>query len=133
MRRALVILTAVGALCALTASSASASTRCSGDARFATRGGYAVHLSRYRSLAAHEHSEGGAQMSCSSVRYAMRFVRRRIAQQYGIPHVPRHVFDGYVTWDIYRAGHYGWEAVEYDSGTGFRFRASYVDGEGWDD
>jgi hypothetical protein len=123
VRRLLLVVGAALAISGIIASPASAATKCRGSHWGNTAGGYSVHYDRYRALAPHEASEVYRQMNCASVRYAVRAVHRKVRKQRGWPHVPHRFFDGYVTWDCYKTSRLRVQCVEYDSNTGFRFRA----------
>lgn len=101
---------------AMEPSSASASNRCAtGRSPYTfTRGGYTVKLNRYRNV----HG-----MACSSVRYVVnRWLRHKVARQYGWPHIGGPFWDGYVTWHCHKTSVYYWRCHEYTSGTTFSFR-----------
>ena len=124
MKRLLLVFAGVGMAVALAASPASAATKCSGSAWGDTAGGYSIRDHRDPALMEpHEASEVYRQMNCASVRYAVRAVHRKVRKQRGWPHVPRMFWDGYVTWDCSKTSRLDLACVEYDSYTGFRFRA----------
>ena len=97
-------------------SSAGASSRCAtgGSPYTYTRGGYTVKLNHYRDVRG---------MACSSVRYVVnRWLRHKIARQYGWPHIGGPFWDGYVTWHCHKTSVYYWRCHENTSGTVFSFR-----------
>ena len=89
--------------------------------------------SRYCGSAGYDHTRGGYDisytgarangMNCASVRYAMRFFRRKVRSQYSWPHMPRAFWDGYVTWHCHTARGHRVRCAEYTTGTSYRFRA----------
>jgi hypothetical protein len=106
---------------ALVPAGASASTGCAtGQSPWTfTRGGYQVKIDRYRDV----HG-----MACTSVRYVInRWLRHKIARQYGWPHIGGPFWDGYVTWHCFKTRRYYWRCEEYTSDTVFSFRGIVYD------
>jgi hypothetical protein len=105
------------AVCALLGAAApagaDASTYCGSAGYDVTRGGYEVSYSGARA----------SGMNCASVRYAMRFFRRKVRSQYGYPRMPRAFYDGYVTWDCWKSGGHRITCYEDTTATSYSFRA----------
>lgn len=103
----------VAFLSPLAVNEASASTYCGSAGYDVTRGGYEISYSGARA----------SGMNCASVRYAMRFFRRRVRSQYSWPHMPRAFWDGYVTWHCHTGRGHSVRCAEYTTGTSYSFRA----------
>ena len=95
-------------------SEASTSTYCGLAGYDVTRGGYEMSYSGARA----------SGMNCASVRYAMRFFRRKAWQnQFSWQHMPRAFWDGYVTWRCQVGRGHRVRCAEYTTGTSYSFRA----------
>jgi hypothetical protein len=105
-------LVAVGLVAAAPAG-AEASTYCGSAGYDVTRGGYEISYTGARA----------SGMNCASVRYAMRFFRRKVRSQYSWPHMPRAFWDGYVTWHCHTGRGHSVRCAEYTTGTSYSFRA----------
>ncbi len=114
MKKLIAITALAGALlipAATSATAAEASSRCSGYTSTTNRAGYLITFSSYRA----------SGMKCSSVRYAVGQVRRKMQSQSGYPRVPGYFWDGYVRWDCDTISARRVRCDEYTTHTSFTF------------
>jgi hypothetical protein len=117
-RRALGLL---GALLSIAVPGVAAETAYAGVA--CTIGDSGVTYNRAGDGARFRHLVARQGMNCSSARYVLnKWLRRAYRNGYSTQ-IPRHFWDGYVTWYCRKTGSIGWRCDETASDTAFTFDA----------